>query len=246
MTTNPTPEPIRKSSLPCTPPAEWEFHTWFPHPDGGGDMVPGERQRGVVVRRCISYGDWEPVRPERWADEPAGAASAVVAVAAPPTGQTAEAVQYWFDAATERREERDRLRAVVARVAQMADAWEQQLPEVIRTPAVVSAIRATLEPADDPSRLADEAQQQPDTEAHPAEHKWAAELYDPLAEEWVPGTRYADRDRALNALAHAKRVGPTWKDGTPTERRLVRTTTTYTVEPPAVVSAVPPQPEETA
>lgn len=76
----------------------------------------------------------------------------------------AEAVQYWYDAATERRTERDRLRAVVARVAQMADAWEQRLPEVIRTPAVVSAIRAALEAADDPSRMADEAQQQPDTE----------------------------------------------------------------------------------
>jgi hypothetical protein len=59
----------------------------------------------------------------------------------------AEAVQYWYDAATERREERDRLRAVVARIRQMADAWEQQLPEVIRTPAVVSALRAALEPA---------------------------------------------------------------------------------------------------
>lgn len=59
----------------------------------------------------------------------------------------AEAVQYWYDAATERREDRDRLRAVVARIGQMADAWEQQLPEVIRTPAVVSAIRAALEPA---------------------------------------------------------------------------------------------------
>jgi hypothetical protein len=47
----------------------------------------------------------------------------------------------------ERREERDRLRAVVARIGQMADAWEQQLPEVIRTPAVVSALRAALEPA---------------------------------------------------------------------------------------------------
>ncbi|MFK0124921.1 hypothetical protein ACIQSP_16590 [Streptomyces nigra] len=60
---------------------------------------------------------------------------------------TAEAVQYWYDAAAERREERDRLRAVVARIRQMTDHWEQQLPEVIRTPAVVSAIRAALEPA---------------------------------------------------------------------------------------------------
>jgi hypothetical protein len=59
----------------------------------------------------------------------------------------AEAVQYWYDAAAERREERDRLRAVVARIRQMADYWEQQLPEVIRTPAVVSALRAAMEPA---------------------------------------------------------------------------------------------------
>lgn len=52
-----------------------------------------------------------------------------------------------------------RLRAVVARLRQMTDHWEQQLPEVIRTPAVVSAIRAALEAADGPSRRADEAQQ---------------------------------------------------------------------------------------
>jgi hypothetical protein len=64
-----------------------------------------------------------------------------------PRNPVPQAVQYWYDAAIERREERDQLRAVVSRVRQMADAWEQQLPEVIRTPAVVSAIRAALEPA---------------------------------------------------------------------------------------------------
>ncbi|MGW1160404.1 hypothetical protein ACWD48_19730 [Streptomyces sp. NPDC002519] len=37
--------------------------------------------------------------------------------------------------------------AVLARIRQMADYWEQHLPEVIRTPAVVSALRAALEPA---------------------------------------------------------------------------------------------------
>ncbi|MGW8679594.1 hypothetical protein ACWGNN_00745 [Streptomyces sp. NPDC055817] len=68
-------------------------------------------------------------------------------------------------------------------------------------------------------------------EAHPAEHTWAAELHDPIANEWVPGTRYITRDRAANHLAHASAIGPTWKDGTPTQRRLVRATTTYTVEP---------------
>ncbi|GAA3590768.1 hypothetical protein [Streptomyces osmaniensis] len=69
-------------------------------------------------------------------------------------------------------------------------------------------------------------------EAHDPEHTWAAELHDPLADEWVPGTRYAARDRAVNALAHSQRLGPAWKDGTPTRRRLVRATTTYTVEQP--------------
>jgi hypothetical protein len=36
-------------------------------------------------------------------------------------------------------------RAALARIRQMADYWEQHLPEVIRTPAVVSALRAALD-----------------------------------------------------------------------------------------------------
>jgi hypothetical protein len=65
----PESEPIRKSLLPCIPPPEWDFHTWFPRPDGGGDLVPGQHSRGVQIRRRITYGDWEPVRPDYWADE---------------------------------------------------------------------------------------------------------------------------------------------------------------------------------
>ena len=38
-------------------------------------------------------------------------------------------------------------RAAIARVRQMADAWEQQLPETIRTATAVEAIRTALEPA---------------------------------------------------------------------------------------------------
>jgi uncharacterized Zn finger protein (UPF0148 family) len=87
------------------------------------------------------------------------------------------------------------------------------------------------------------AETQDGAEAHPAEHTWAAELHDPLADEWVPGTRYLVRDRAMNALAHAKRLGPTWKDGTPTGRRLVRATTTYTVEADVERPAVAVQPD---
>ncbi|MFE1950004.1 hypothetical protein ACFW9D_05980 [Streptomyces sp. NPDC059524] len=80
------------------------------------------------------------------------------------------------------------------------------------------------------SRMADEAQQAVG-EAHPTEHSWAAELHDPAADEWVPGSRYRNREQAVRALEHGRRVGPTWRDGAPTERRLVCATTTYTVEP---------------
>lgn len=38
-----------------------------------------------------------------------------------------------------------RQQAALTRIGQMTDHWEQHLPEVIRTPAVVSAIRAVLE-----------------------------------------------------------------------------------------------------
>ncbi|MFI2761361.1 hypothetical protein ACH5A3_21205 [Streptomyces echinatus] len=86
MTQNDPTAPIRKSSLPCTPPPEWEFYTWFPHPDGGGDMVPGQRQRGVLVRRRVSFGDWEPVRPDHWADE---LPTDVAAVVSPPADRAA-------------------------------------------------------------------------------------------------------------------------------------------------------------
>ncbi|MCX5522236.1 hypothetical protein OG342_05055 [Streptomyces bobili] len=88
------------------------------------------------------------------------------------------------------------------------------------------------------------AEEQPaETEAHPPEHTWAAELRDPLADEWAPGTRYTVRDRAVNHLTHARSLVPTWKDGTPTQRRLVRATTTYTVEAEHTPPAVGEQPE---
>ena len=45
-----------------------------------------------------------------------------------PQHTPAEAVQYWYDAATERREERDQLRAVVARVRQLHDRLAEEGP----------------------------------------------------------------------------------------------------------------------
>jgi len=112
--------------------------------------------------------------------------------------------------------ETDDLRTALARIERLALTFE-----VAGNEFIAKQIRAAV------------GAQPAETEAHPAEHSWAAELYDPLADEWVPGTRYADRDRAVNHLEHAAKIGPLWKDGAPTQRRLVRATTTYTVEQPA-------------
>jgi hypothetical protein len=78
-------------------------------------------------------------------------------------------------------------------------------------------------------RMADEAQAE--TEAQPARHRWYVETRDGTADQWAPGTRYTERRDAVDRHAVLTRHHPTWKDGTPAERRIVRETTTYTVEP---------------
>lgn len=77
-------------------------------------------------------------------------------------------------------------------------------------------------------RLADEAQ--PDTEAHPPLHRWCVETRDGLADQWTSGSPLGDRQRAVERYEALNRNHPAWKDGTPVERRIVRETTTYTVE----------------
>lgn len=131
MTARPEPAPIRRSELPSIPPPEWEFHTWFPRPDGGGDLVPGQLARGVHVRRRVTYGDWEPVRPDRWAAEPPSDVRAVSS--ARPTPAT----------------ERDTLRGRIAAAVDRAfDAWRQGLGETRPQDAVTDAVLAVL-PAPD-------------------------------------------------------------------------------------------------
>ncbi|MFD8488666.1 hypothetical protein [Streptomyces sp. NPDC059712] len=67
----PSPSPIRKSILPTTPPSDYEFHTVHGgQPDSPGVLlVPDDDSGPVVVRRRVTYGDWEPVRPNHWASE---------------------------------------------------------------------------------------------------------------------------------------------------------------------------------
>jgi hypothetical protein len=84
-------------------------------------------------------------------------------------------------------------------------------------------------------RMADEAQQ---VEARASQNAWRVELYDPAAEEWVPGSSLADLAAARARLAHARSRSPKWKDDdTHVQRRIVRETTTYTVEAPQADTA---------
>ncbi|GAA1431748.1 hypothetical protein GCM10009601_51360 [Streptomyces thermospinosisporus] len=77
-------------------------------------------------------------------------------------------------------------RAALARIRQMADYWEQHLPEVIRTPAVVSALRAAMERAE--SAAVSAAVAPPTTTTHGLSVQHADALWDAVA---IPGPRTA-------------------------------------------------------
>lgn len=63
-------EPIRRSQLPPIPPPEWEFSTVIgARGDSGCTLLPGDTGP-VVIRRRVTWGDWEPVHPDHWAAEP--------------------------------------------------------------------------------------------------------------------------------------------------------------------------------
>jgi hypothetical protein len=94
-------------------------------------------------------------------------------------------------------------------------------------------------------RLADEAPE-PETQAQPPYHRWSVETRDAVADQWTPGTPIADRDKAVERYGHVTTNWPTWKDGTPVRRRLVRATTTYTVETGAAAEAQQPEAAEGA
>lgn len=86
-------------------------------------------------------------------------------------------------------------------------------------------------------RLAVEAhgtgtQQQPDTEAHPPRHSWLVE-WSADGDDWAVAYPTHDHSKALDRLARGRRETPDW------QWRLVRETTTYTVEEPAPVAQQP-------
>jgi hypothetical protein len=75
-------------------------------------------------------------------------------------------------------------------------------------------------------RMADETQP---AEAHEPVHQWRVEILD--GDEWMPASGLRrDRSQAADQLRMSGEKRPLWSDGTPVQRRLVRETTTYTVE----------------
>ena len=57
-----------------------------------------------------------------------------------------KAVTYFDTQAKRRKQRAETAEATVARVRQMATYWEKNLPETVRTPAVVSALLAATDP----------------------------------------------------------------------------------------------------
>ncbi|MFI8278552.1 hypothetical protein ACIGBH_27500 [Streptomyces sp. NPDC085929] len=64
-------------------------------------------------------------------------------------------------------------------------------------------------------------------QAHPPRIRWHVETHDPLANEWSSGLPLLDRQAAIGRRTHLDETRPTWKDGTPVQRRIVLETTTF-------------------
>jgi hypothetical protein len=116
----------------------------------------------------------------------------------------------------------ERIQRVIRRLANHAVGFQDVLDDSDRDPwaKTVGADIAELR------RMADETA----TEHRPAVSRWRVETLDNLANEWAPGTGWPVRALAVERFDAMNAKAPRWKDGTPVTRRLVRETTTYTVE----------------
>jgi hypothetical protein len=71
--------------------------------------------------------------------------------------------------------------------------------------------------------------QQPETQAHPSRDRWYIEILD--GDGWDLTSRFhTERDAAVRDMDRRNGAAPQWDDGKPVRRRLVRETTTHTVE----------------
>lgn len=218
MHETPPAEPIRKSLLPCTPPPEWEFSSAFPTglADEPGLMLLPSDQGPVVVRRRVTYGDWEPVRPDRWAEEPEQ--DTQPAVPTPPADRNL----------------RDRLDAVIDDVFtrwEHPGLGEQRPQDAIRAAVLRDFVWRLGQSAGDDAaekflddnpelrRMADEAQQ---AAPHPPITNYVVETYD--ADEWLVSNARTDDLDSSRAKLRARRNK--WPD---MPLRIVRSVETYTI-----------------
>ena len=81
-------------------------------------------------------------------------------------------------------------------------------------------------------------------EARPPQHSWRVETHDPIANQWAPGSHFLRREAAVERYDTATSTAPVWTDGRPVERRIVRETTTYTVDTQNTPHADAQAPEE--
>src|SRR5690606_9340163 len=101
-------------------------------------------------------------------------------------------------AAEEAHAELKHAHAALARIRQMADHWEQHLPEVIRTPAVVSALRAALD------RVSSAVVAPPTDQTAPSHRAGLRDRIDAaIWERQNPGRRWADCEYRWRADAEA-------------------------------------------
>ncbi|MEU4051311.1 hypothetical protein AB0F09_19190 [Streptomyces olivaceus] len=90
------------------------------------------------------------------------------------------------------------------------------------------AVRELTDVANELRRVADETAAT-ETEAHVPLNEWRVEILD--GDEWMPASGLRrDRSQAAEQLRMSSERRPLWNDGTRVQRRLVRETTTYTVE----------------
>lgn len=167
---------------------------------GLGDVLHGDDDSTTV---CLSGPDREPY----WLELDPERAAALRDDLTPPTqAQTAL----------------DRIRAVADEWAQTA----QRYPDSrLSTEAVVFVLRTALA-----APAVGQPAEAHGTEARPPRHAWRIEHYDPTAKEWAPQARYTAYEEVAERLAMLTARYPLWADKRPVERRVVRETTTWTVE----------------
>lgn len=206
-------EPIRKSILPTTPPPEWEFASVLGAPHGCA-LLPTDTG-DVVVRRRVTYGDWEPVRPDHWADEPATVRGAArTASGQQPETEPAERCSQCRGSGLIATDPND-ARTEIA-LCHHCHATGLDLDHSDCCPGCIAqaAVPVVGQPAE---------AQATDEEARPPVTSWTACRRGDT--DWlVASSTFTDRDQALERLVKRRKEQPD------AEFALVRETTTWTVE----------------